>query len=221
MPKIVDHDLRRQEVLAAVWRVITRKGIQNTTTRLIAKEAGYSSGVLAHYFVDKKDILASALRLSHRRIRERWESRLEGLHGLIALRELVLDNLPLDEERELETKLEMSFWSRTVSDETFGEVQRAEAAELFQKLESLLLEAREAGEIDPAVDIPVAAEKLLALIDGLSLHSLLYPQWATCQRVVAIIDTELRILAAPPGVGRSTDGLSSEPQGRVAPGPAR
>ena len=33
MPKIVDHQLRRQELLAATWRVIARTGIIGVTTR--------------------------------------------------------------------------------------------------------------------------------------------------------------------------------------------
>ena len=68
MPKIVDHELRRQELLAATWRVIARTGIVGVTTREIAREAGFSTGVLAHYFADKEDILAAALRLSHQQV---------------------------------------------------------------------------------------------------------------------------------------------------------
>ena len=78
MPKIVDHDERRREVLTAARRVIVRDGIDAATTRAIAKEAGYSNGVLAHYFADKDEILLSALRQSHQRIRERLARKLDG-----------------------------------------------------------------------------------------------------------------------------------------------
>ena len=37
MPKIVDHELRRQELLAAAWRVIARTGVVGLTTREIAR----------------------------------------------------------------------------------------------------------------------------------------------------------------------------------------
>jgi len=47
MPKVVDWDARRDEVLAATWRVIARHGLAGTTVRKIAREAGYSAGVLA------------------------------------------------------------------------------------------------------------------------------------------------------------------------------
>ena len=66
MPKIVDWDARRDEILSATWRVIARDGIAKATIRAIAREAGCSRGILAHYFDDKADILGSALSPSIR-----------------------------------------------------------------------------------------------------------------------------------------------------------
>jgi AcrR family transcriptional regulator len=175
MPKIVDHDERRREVLSAARRVIVRDGIDAATTRAIAKEAGYSNGVLAHYFADKDEILLSALRQSHQRIRERLTRKIEGATGLAALRELLLDNLPLDAERTQETRLEVSFWSRSLASERLAEVQRAEAAELRGAVRTLLGEARAAGELTTDENLDDITERLLALVDGLSLHLLLYP----------------------------------------------
>ena len=71
MPKAVDHNERREALLAAVWRVIARDGLERATVRTIAEETGWSTGVLAHYFADKEDILTSALQLSHERIAAR------------------------------------------------------------------------------------------------------------------------------------------------------
>ncbi|AQZ69317.1 Transcriptional regulator, TetR family [[Actinomadura] parvosata subsp. kistnae] len=175
MPKIVDHDERRREVLSAASRVIVRDGIDAATTRAIAKEAGYSNGVLAHYFADKDEILLSALRHSHRRIRGRLTGKVAGMTGLAALREVLLDNLPLDAERWEETRLEVSFWSRSLASERLAEVQRAEAGELRAAVRELLEQARTAGELSTDDDLDDVAERLLALVDGLSLHLLLYP----------------------------------------------
>ncbi|GAA2267214.1 TetR/AcrR family transcriptional regulator [Nonomuraea roseoviolacea subsp. roseoviolacea] len=175
MPKIVDHDERRRELLSAARRVIVRDGIDAATTRAIAKEAGYSNGVLAHYFADKDEILLSALRQSHQRIRARITRRVEGVTGLAALRELLLDNLPLDAERTQETRLEVSFWSRSLAAERLAEVQRAEAEELRAAVRGLLGQAREAGELTTEDNLDDVTEHLLALVDGLSLHLLLYP----------------------------------------------
>ncbi|MEV4066940.1 TetR/AcrR family transcriptional regulator [Nonomuraea dietziae] len=194
MPKIVDHDERRREVLSAATAVIVRDGIDAATSRAIAKEAGYSNGVLAHYFADKDEILLSALRDSHRRIRARITERVGDARGLAALREVLMDNLPLNEERAQETRLEISFWSRSLAVERLAEVQRAEAAELRAAVRRLLEEARAAGEIRADEGLDDLTERLLALVDGLSLRSLLYPGRLGRAELERIMTTTLEAL---------------------------
>ncbi len=58
MPKIVDHHLRRQELAELAVRVIQRDGPEHATIRKIAKEGGFSIGVLTHYFMDKDALVA-------------------------------------------------------------------------------------------------------------------------------------------------------------------
>ncbi|MFI6453631.1 TetR/AcrR family transcriptional regulator [Streptosporangium amethystogenes] len=191
MPKIVDHGERREEVIEAARRIILREGIEAATTRAIAKEAGYSNGVLTHYFADKDDIMLSALRSSHRRIVERLRGKLAGLTGLAALRELLLDNLPLDEERTRESGLEVGFWSRSMTSPAMLEAQRAEAEELRYLVRSLLGAAVAGGEISTTEDLDDVTERLLSLVDGLSVHRLLYPDRLGTARLERVLNAEL------------------------------
>src|SRR3954469_4654606 len=179
MPKDVDHDERREELLRAVWRVVARDGMERATIRAIARETGWSSGVLAHYFADKDDILVSALRLAYERIAARWSVKLEGLVGIRALHELVLDNLPLDDERELETKFLMNYWSREIRGGNHGPPPTRRAPMLIDLLTALTRDAQGAGEIGPDETPEDIAERLLGLIDGFSLHTLLDPERLT------------------------------------------
>ncbi|MFS1302726.1 TetR/AcrR family transcriptional regulator [Streptosporangium longisporum] len=195
MPKIVDHGERREEVVEAARRIILRDGIEAATTRAIAREAGYSNGVLTHYFADKDDIMLSALRSSHRRIVERLRGKLAGLTGLAALRELLLDNLPLDEERVAESGLEVGFWSRSMTSPALLEAQRAEAEELRYLVRSLLGSAAANGEIVTSEDLDDVAERLLALVDGLSVHRLLYPGRLGPERLERMLGAELERLS--------------------------
>lgn len=194
MPKIVDHGERREEILAAARRVIVRDGLDAATTRAIAAEAGYSHGVLAHYFADKDAILLSALRSSHEDIEERLTAKIAGRGPLAALRELLLDNLPLDPQRADETRLEMTFWSRALASSDLAEVQRAEHAKLRDGVVLLLGMAADAGETDPRSASAETADRLLALIDGLSVHHLLYPDRVPAARVRALMEAELAAL---------------------------
>jgi AcrR family transcriptional regulator len=182
MPKIVNWDERRDEILSATWRVIARDGIARATIRAIAREAHCSPGILAHYFGDKADILGAALLLSHRRVRARMDARAAGLAGLDALRVIMLEALPLDDERDLEARIEISFWGRALGNPELRAMQNTEFDRFAGRLRGHLAEAVTLGELRDGVDIDLAAHQLLVLIDGLSAQRVLYPGRVTPAR---------------------------------------
>lgn len=57
MPKVVDHDEYRKEILERCFNLFSRKGYSNVTMREIAAEVGVSTGTLYHYFPTKQSIL--------------------------------------------------------------------------------------------------------------------------------------------------------------------
>ncbi len=191
MPKIVDWDARKDEILGATWRVIARDGIANATIRAIAREADSSPGILAHYFADKADILGSALVMSHRRVGARMDAAAEGLSGLAALRVVMLEALPLDERRDLEAQIEISFWGRALGASELRDLQHSEFDRLCGRLHRHLEQARERGELGPAVDLGLATHQLVVLIDGLSAQRVLYPDRVTPRRQVEMLDALL------------------------------
>jgi AcrR family transcriptional regulator len=215
MPKDVDHDERREELLEAVWRVIARDGMERATMRTIALETGWSTGVLGHYFADKDDILGSALRLALERIAARWDVKLEDLTGLRALHELVLDNLPLDDERELETKFLMNYWSREIRG---GDVPRParRGPQLIDLLTELARDGQDAGEIAGDEAPQDIAERLLGLIDGFSLHALLDPQRLTRERQISLVQREFDRLSASHSNNAGTGGGATNTKKRKA-----
>lgn len=203
MPKDVDHDARREELAESVWRVVARDGLERATIRVIAQETGWSAGSLAHYFADKDDMLESALRIAYARIAQRWEDLLEGLTGRAALRELVMDNLPLDEDRVLETKFLMNYWSRAIREGAGAPRAAHHGPLLIERLTTLAREAQADGELDPERSPEDIAELLLGLIDGFSLHGLLDPGRLTPERQIALIDDELARMSTPHAGGTS------------------
>jgi AcrR family transcriptional regulator len=194
MPKKVNVDERRADLLVAVWNVIARGGLEKATVRTIARETGRSAGTLAHYFTDKDDVLVSALQLSHERIVARWEEKLRGLRGLKALRELVLDNLPLDDDRDLETRLALNYWTRAVTQESIASSQWRKGPKLIDRMVTLVREGQELEEIRDGDSAENIAERLHALIDGFSLHSLLYPERLSRERIEKLMEAELKQL---------------------------
>ena len=193
MPKIVDWDERRDEVLTATWRVISREGFPRTTIRKIAQEAGYSPGVLAHYFTNKQDILGSALLLSHERVRKRMSQRAAELSGLEALRVIMIEALPLDDERDLEADIEISFWHQAMRDPELARLELDEFDQLWNDLRDPLLEAKALGQLRPDLDIEEAVHSLMVLNDGLSAERVLCPTRVLPERQLALLD---RLLAS-------------------------
>jgi len=57
MPKIVDHDQYRKELLEKCFHLFSHKGYSRVTMREIAEEIGVSTGTLYHYFPTKESIL--------------------------------------------------------------------------------------------------------------------------------------------------------------------
>jgi AcrR family transcriptional regulator len=194
MPKKVDHEARREELVLAAWRVIAARGIDEVTIREIARESGYSSGVLAHYFENKDDLLAHALRLSHTRIRRRYDDEVQAPVAADALKAILLDNLPLDEQRDLETRIEMSFWARALRNEALHEIQQQESETLRALLRELVEKAQVDGAIAPEHDREEILELLGAVIDGISLHALLYPDRLPAKKQAAVMEFALQLL---------------------------
>jgi AcrR family transcriptional regulator len=195
MPKKVDHDARREELVLAAWRVIAANGIDEVTIRDIARESGYSSGVLAHYFKNKDDLLAHALQLSHTRIRKRYDAEVEETSTAVdALRAILIDNLPIDEQRELETRIEMSFWARALRNDELHEIQQKESETLRALLRELIEKAQKDKAISKKHDREEVIELLGAVIDGISLHALLYPDRLPPKRQTAVMEFALQLL---------------------------
>lgn len=194
MPKKVDHEARREELVRAAWRVIAARGIDEVTIREIARESGYSSGVLAHYFENKDDLLAHALRLSHQQIFKRYEAEVKTPVPADALKAILLDNLPLEEQRDLETRIEMSFWARSLRNEALNQIQHEESEGLRALLRGLIDDSQEEGAISPKYDREQVLGLLGALIDGISLHALLYPERLSPERQQAMMEFALELL---------------------------
>jgi TetR/AcrR family transcriptional regulator, transcriptional repressor of bet genes len=114
MPKIVDHQQRREEIALVACRVVAHYGFDQATIVRIAREAGYTTGMVAHYFDTKQDIIVAALRLILRRIEERLTpTTADGAPDLLAL---LTEALPVDETRYMECAVWIAFWGQVPAD---------------------------------------------------------------------------------------------------------
>ena len=93
MPKIVDHEVRRTETAEAFWRVVARQGIEGANIRAVAAEAGWSRGIVEHYFENKEELVLYACRRAIESTLAETRLRHEVFVGRKALRAVLLDCL--------------------------------------------------------------------------------------------------------------------------------
>lgn len=172
MPKIVDHDQRRRELAQAAVQVIARDGLERTSTRAVANESGWTTGVLKHYFVDKDDILRRALHELEAVNIERFRAVDAEPTGYEALRTAIAATL----EDELDhAKVWVAFISRAATDPNIGGQMRRGSTAWQRRWAKLVRRGQGDGSIRPDLDADHVAVELWALITGLRIAMLFNP----------------------------------------------
>jgi len=114
MPKIVDHAQRRDEIAHVACQVVASYGFEQATVARIARAAGYTTGMVAHYYESKQEIILAALRLILLRIEVRLTRERED--GEADLLEVLSESLAIDAQRFTECAFWMAFWGQVSAD---------------------------------------------------------------------------------------------------------
>lgn len=188
VPRKVNHR-ERQELLAdALMQLAAARGLQEVSLRHVAAQAGVSTGMVQHYFRTKDEMMTFALGMVMDRIRERSQAELTPAPPRELVRSLLLQVLPLDETRRLESHVVLAFLAYAAVKPSIASGVREAAAQTRTFLAGQLRAAGPAADVDPER----AAAGLLALVDGLGLQ-LLSRQYAE-QDAIAALDAQLGLL---------------------------
>ena len=188
MPKIVDHDRRRAEIARVTMRVIQKVGLEKTTIRTIAREGGFTTGVLSHYFRDKDDIISFAFQWVADRDFAEIESAAAGLSpGLPRLR-VSLDRMLLDPEAPEGAAVSLSFWSAAVGNPRLVVGYQENYSRWRSYVKRYLREALREGQVPGSVVIDDAVDLLVSAVDGLCVAMILDPSRFPKRRRRALIE---------------------------------
>ena len=113
MPKIVDHAERRVQIAHVACEVVATHGFDKATIARIAAAAGYTTGMIAHYYDSKQEIILAALRLMLLRIEQRLASRRASNGDLLSV---LPEALAVDAQRFTECAFWMAFWGQVPAD---------------------------------------------------------------------------------------------------------
>lgn len=187
MPKIVDHQQRKERLAEAAWRVIQRDGLDGLSVRRVADEANLSLGALRYYFETADELTAFSMRL----VSQRANARIENLPftGNIRLdMEMVIGELlPLDETRLTEARVWLAFAGKAISSPAI----RALSLEVHDQLYSGFRPAIEAminkQSTNETADVELETKALHAFVDGLVVHCVTFPDRVPPEEVRRIV----------------------------------
>lgn len=188
-----DHEGRRRDVSAAVWQVMASRGFAGLTLRAVAAELGATTGLLTHYFPTKQALVEYALDLLEQRTLAR--PRRHSGEGLAALRDALLDILPLTPEAVDSNRIWVCSWDAALSDTGLSADYARKYAQGRDRLTERVAAAQELGELSPGSPAHIAAGAQ-SFVLGLVVQALFDPAGFPPQRQVELLDDYLAGLSA-------------------------
>jgi len=192
MPKIVDHEKRRDEIAMVACRVVAEGGFDQATIVRIAREAGYTTGMVAHYFDTKQEIIIAALRLMLRRIDERLQRNSEGERP--DLLTLLMEMLPVDEERFIECAFWTAFWGQVTADKRLRRINSWLHREYQRLFERCLSRAWPEWPRWPAEARDSVLRSVITFINGLTASAVASRGDWPAQKQVELVRLQIAML---------------------------
>lgn len=195
MPKLVDHDQRRAEIVAATWRIIAAEGVDAVTMRRLADELGLSNGALARYFPGKADIVGAAFWDAVTATHERFaQAGGHGLTGSAAMRALLHEMFPFDDVTRREALIVIPFFDYAQHHEGLQAVWQRFVAMEEELLGRILGEMVEEGTARPDLDTTLATDFVMTVISGAQANPMLSPADGAGARLDGLVESVLRAL---------------------------
>jgi AcrR family transcriptional regulator len=186
---------RRAELIEVTAREIARVGLERVTLRDIARAGGWTTGIVSHYFVDKRELMIATFRSRADRARERIDAAVSA--GAAALPAIVEAALPLDAERAASWKVWLAFWGVAVGDEELSAIQRQRHRTFAAAIEAALRAEQDAGRFG-GTDAGREALRLVAVLDGIALQAIFEPDRWPAEEQLAMARAHLAQLEPAP-----------------------
>ena len=188
MPKLIDHEKKKEQIVEYTWQSIVNSGAKGATVRSIAKLAEMTPGQIRYYFPTHSALLDAVMEKVNRKVAQRIQVIFgkENLTEKERVIQAILTVLPLDDDRYADMEVWMAFQYEI--HETGTNTMGDEIRLLIQKSLQYLSEKKMLQE-----DLPVelTAMRAHALVDGLALHKLLTPDRIDNEHATKLIRDEV------------------------------
>jgi AcrR family transcriptional regulator len=191
MPKVIDHDERRREIVDVAKKLILEGGFEAATMRSIVTAAGFANGALKHYFASKDEIIAATFES----VLGETEAFLAGLGQDLgpaeALRGFVEGALPLTPDRIAAGRVLLALWDHSVANPDLARRYRELLTRWRSELCRRLVAARGRGERQNARAVGVLADEIISVTIGATVTSLMHPPGELVTRYRAYVEAML------------------------------
>ncbi len=179
MPKVIDHDERREHLVDVTWGLIVRGGLEAATMREIATAAGFANGALKRYFATKDALVAAtfdrALSMMHRHI----SASVADISGVEALRVMCYGTMPLDAKRVTAGRVLMAFWEMSLSNKDLHNRYQEHLKAWRGLLHEHIRRARTDGDIRTSTPDEQLVDEIVLMTAGANVMSLVGPRFST------------------------------------------
>jgi betaine-aldehyde dehydrogenase len=221
VPRDELEEARRAQLIEVTIDSLADVGYVGTTLAQIARRAGVSPGLVAHYFGDKDGLLEAAFRTLSRGIATRVRAAL-ALAGTPRGRvQAVIDvNLAPEEFDRRTGTAWLAFWGQVLHVEGLKRVQAAYQRRMLSNLRSDL------RSMIPGEEARSLAAMIAAMIDGVWLRAAL-SQWQEADSgsarslLTAFVDGRLRDLTQPHGAAAASATRNAPASGAAESGTHR
>ncbi|AAS39314.1 TetR family transcriptional regulator [Clostridium bornimense] len=194
MPKIVDHDEKRKQIAEAAWNIIRKEGVEKASIRRVAAEAGMSSGALRHYFSTQDEMLLFIMNYYLEEGEKRSQNKEWSENPVQAVEEVLLELVPIDEEKKIETSVWWILALRSLTSDTIKDKKDEMTDGTYELANSMIEILALKGVLSDSMNAELEKSRLTALIEGLSIHALLRPDVYSPEKVKEVIRYHLETL---------------------------
>jgi AcrR family transcriptional regulator len=191
MARSIDLAERRRIVSEAAGRVLARDGLAALSVRNVAAEAGLPPSTVRYAFPTQASVREHAISLVFDRTRERIAAVPEDLPTRDRVRAVLVELLPLDEERVVELDVYLALGNAALTDRDLRPTLDRVVAEVREWCDRVLVLLAV-----PEAERAYEADRLHALIDGLAMHVARLAPGEAGDRAIAVLERHVDGLVA-------------------------
>lgn len=170
-------DARRQQLINATIDSISKYGFSGTTLASVTKGAKMSHGIVNYHFKSKEELYVETLGFLANEHYERWSTSMENAGAEPSKRLAAIIEVDFEAAICSRKKIAVwfSFWGQAKQRPSYLKIHNNFDKQRAKEIQRLCAQIVEQGNYQH-IDAASTGRSLIALVDGLWLNHLLYPQ---------------------------------------------